>query len=458
MFYKQVTAYRRSHLVPWQPLPPGVPDRRPPLTAASPMLDHLRASIATGNAILVIGAGVTANATGGREWGTWRGLIRNGLTRVVQLTDKEADWLEHQEWLLEGDVHDLIGVAQQVETRLRRAGDFERWLRDLVGSLVADQTGVYDTLTKSRAPIVTTNYDTLVEQATGRGGRSWDDRFNLGEWLHRSAQKREVLHLHGVYDDPDSVVLGNTSYQSLLLDRQAQFVQKVLAATSDLVFLGCGSTMEDPNLGALLEWVAQDRSGRQHFRLCLDSEIGPIRAAAARGSRIAAIPYGPSHGDLPGFVARHLCHPEETLTPKMRALVTAYHALVDEVYEGPQRWWAKDAIVRDMRAEAAAAPLDLDALNFLGGDGYKVLALASMLNAPSDAYDERIDRMCDGRLPVNAAFKACDYVGDRIRAGAAPPSRVLLRSILDKVDRMWPRQDDLREWLNNKRAELAAMT
>ena len=420
------------------------------------MLDQLRASITRGEAVLVIGAGVTANATGDRAAGTWRGLIRSGLARVVASTDKESDWLDHQEWLLGGDVHDLIGVAQQVETRLRRAKIFDQWLEDLVGGLKVNRRVIYDALSKSRAPILTTNYDKLIEQSTGMGTKSWEENFNVGAWLRRPSSAREVLHLHGVFDDADSVVLGNTSYQSLLLHPQAQFVQKALAATNDLVFVGCGSTTEDPNLGALLDWVAQDRSGRQHFRLCLDSEVVSIRAAAARGSRIAAIPYGPDHGDLANFVSRYLCHPEEALTPRMRDLVLAYHGLTDGAYAGPERWWAKDAIVHDMRVETAASPPDLDGLELLQGDGHKVLALASMLNGPCDAHDVRIDRMCNGTLPVNAAFKALDYVGERVRAGAAPSGRAALTSILGKVHGMWPVQGDLQAWLATKRAELVA--
>ena len=420
------------------------------------MLDQLRASITRGEAILVIGAGVTVNATGNHEAGTWRGLIGNGLARVIASTDKQADWLERQEWLLGGDIHDLIGVAQQVETRLRRAKVFDSWLRKLVGGLKVNRPSIYDALLKSRAPILTTNYDKLIEQSTGMGTRSWEENFNVGAWLRQPVSARDVLHLHGVFDDQDSVVLGNTSYQSLLLHPQAQFVQKALAATNDLVFVGCGGTTDDPNLGALLDWVAQDRSGRQHFRLCLESEVASIRTAAANGSRIAAVPYGRDHVDLADFVCRYLCHPEETLTPKMRGLVTAYHGLNDDAYAGPQRWWAKDAVVHDMRLETDASSPDLDGLELLPGDGHKVLALASMLNKPCDAHDARIDRMCNGTLPVNAAFKVLDYVGDRVAGGAGPGAKPTLTSILDKVHGMWPAQDDLQTWLATKRAELAA--
>lgn len=419
------------------------------------MLDRLRISIARGEAVLVLGAGVTAAATQNHPFGSWRGLIEDGLGRVRDVCDKDLAWFTTQEALLGGDVVDLIGVAQQVETRLREAGEFDRWVADTVGGLAASDDAVYRAIAMTRAPIMTTNYDRLAEVALGRGTMTWADGGDVGAWLRRPHGRREVFHLHGVDARPETLVLGHTSYQSLLLHEQAQFVQKVVASTHSLVFVGCGSTTDDPNIGALMAWVDRNGGPRRHFRLCRDGEEAALRAAAAKGGQVSPVPYGPGHADLVGFLSRCLAHPEEVVTPTAHDLVRAYDGMTDAAYPDQGRWKGKDRIFDAMCIEAAAVPPDLDALDLLPGEGYRVLAIATMTNAPSVAHDARTARLCDALTTVNGAYKVCHYVRESARLSAGP-RKPGLGALLDRVADLWRDQADLQTWVAGTRAELAA--
>jgi SIR2-like domain len=83
-----------------------------------------------------------------------------------------------------------------------------------------------------------------------------------------------ILHLHGHWQDPASVVLGIRSYEAVLTDSHAEAMRKALAATRTLVFVGCGAGLADPNFTALRGWLTEVfvSSPYRHYRLCLEEE------------------------------------------------------------------------------------------------------------------------------------------------------------------------------------------
>jgi hypothetical protein len=93
-------------------------------------------------------------------------------------------------------------------------------------------------------PLVTTNYDGLMEQVTGRPAVTWREGA-LVEQVVRG-NKNAMLHLHGHWEDPPSVVLGIRSYEQVLGSVHAEAMRKALAATRVLVFLGFGAGLGDP--------------------------------------------------------------------------------------------------------------------------------------------------------------------------------------------------------------------
>ena len=111
------------------------------------MTDALKAElaerIAAKRMLVVVGTGVSLAATGNDKLASWKGLITSGIDRLVELGLRDATWAAGQKQLLEGDLDDLLGVAEQVSRRLGWkqtepcGGDWNGWLRTTVGGLRA---------------------------------------------------------------------------------------------------------------------------------------------------------------------------------------------------------------------------------------------------------------------------------------------------------------------------------
>jgi tetratricopeptide (TPR) repeat protein len=112
------------------------------------------------------------------------------------------------------------------------------------------------------------------------------------------------LHLHGHWQDPESVVLGIRSYEAVLGDVHAQTVLRSLRLKHTLVFIGCGAGLGDPNLGALLAWSRPILAGSEyrHFRLCRKQEREELEREHPPEERIFPLPFGEKHGDLATFL------------------------------------------------------------------------------------------------------------------------------------------------------------
>ncbi|HEX3111302.1 MAG TPA: tetratricopeptide repeat protein, partial [Thermoanaerobaculia bacterium] len=118
-------------------------------------------------------------------------------------------------------------------------------------------------------------------------------------------RRRGVLHFHGYYEAPGSVVLGVRSYDTLLASRQAQAIQQAIAARYTLLFIGCGDGLTDPNFGALLEWSKELLSGSiySHYALVRKGETRP------KAPHVKFVEYGEKYEDLPPFIRAKLATP-----------------------------------------------------------------------------------------------------------------------------------------------------
>jgi hypothetical protein len=70
----------------------------------------------------------------------------------------------------------------------------------------------------------------------------------------RGEAREKVLHLHGYYDRPDSVILDVASYADLLNSRLVEAFRQALSLTSTMIYVGCGGTFEDPHLPGHFSW------------------------------------------------------------------------------------------------------------------------------------------------------------------------------------------------------------
>jgi tetratricopeptide (TPR) repeat protein len=273
------------------------------------LLKDLQEQIARDDVAFVVGAGVSLAATRGCECASWTGLLRHGVQRCIdlgRLDDQHAATLRDQ--IDSGDMDLLLPAAEVVSTKLGAATagpEWSNWLRDSVGSLKPSAPAVLEALHDLGVVLATTNYDGLLEAVTQRGTTTWKERPDaVGLLREHGRAERSILHLHGFWARPDTVVLGIRSYERLLGDEHAQNVLHVLQTVKSLVFVGFGGGLADPNFGALLEWsgrvMAQDRFRR--FRLCRQDEVEALRRQHPPEQRIFPISYGQHFEDLTGFL------------------------------------------------------------------------------------------------------------------------------------------------------------
>jgi hypothetical protein len=269
----------------------------------------LRDEIAEGRVVVVVGAGVSIGATKGASVASWDGLLKDGIQRCVDLGLKPKEWSDFCQGLMKtGGTEALIMVAELITSELGglKSGEFKGWLKESVGSLSIKDAALLKAIENIGAPIVTTNYDNLLEQVTGLSYVTWNQSHKLYDFIRDKRQA--IVHLHGHWDEPESVVLGVRSYEDILGDEAAQNALRVLLSTRTLLFVGVGVTggLSDPNFEALRKWIARvyHTSTHRHYVLVKDDEVEAARSLLPLEGRILPLGYGPQHSDLAGFLQK----------------------------------------------------------------------------------------------------------------------------------------------------------
>lgn len=268
------------------------------------LVDLLRA----GRVIAVVGAGVSKGLSGGADVADWVGLVRSGIARVDANALASGNWSAIQELALEDALKsdspgDLIAVASAVSSKLKgsSAQAFGNWIFETIGELKPVSTSVPLALAKLPIPILTTNYDTLLEKVLGRSSADWT---NPEEMRRCFLQSTDVIgHLHGVWDKPDSLIFSQSDYDRIMGDKGAQFVQQAQYSTKAFLYIGYGSGLDDPNFAKLIEEHAAlfPASSGHHFRLCREADVAELQAHH-RDTDIKVISYGVDHADLAPFL------------------------------------------------------------------------------------------------------------------------------------------------------------
>lgn len=263
--------------------------------------------------VIIVGAGVTLGALQGTPQAalaSWRDLLRSGLRRCEEIRVLAPGEVAGLTAVLGGERPDLwITVAEAVAHALGApgGGEFRGWLRDTVGSFAPAirEHAVLEALAglaRSGALLATVNYDDLLSVKTGLPPVVWSDRSRVERVINR--EEPGVLHLHGHWATPESVVLGGRSYEEVVRDEHARAVLSTLRMQQVLVFVGHGAGLTDPNWGSFLRWSEAVHAGSEtrHFRLVREGERDQVQAEHPREQRIFAVPYGASYDDLAPFL------------------------------------------------------------------------------------------------------------------------------------------------------------
>jgi hypothetical protein len=307
-------------------------------TVPETVKDALQEAIQRRRAVVVVGAGASIEATDGAAEASWPGLLRAGVKRVSDLDSKfEGPWKENvlgDIALGESDPHapHLITAAEKIMAALggKSGGEFKAWLRDTVGNLKPTRPEIIEAIAGLGVPIATTNYDGLIEEVVSLASTTWLEPSQAQ--LALQGADRAVVHLHGFWRVPASIIFGAQSYGTVIGNEAAQAIQQSIASSNSLLFVGVGGGATDPNFLTLRKWLRETFPDVElrHYLLCQDGEVAALREEY-RGERILPLPYGRQPAELAEFLSS--MHPSGTKSVQVFSASTPAHAAAEQALE-----------------------------------------------------------------------------------------------------------------------------
>ena len=238
--------------------------------------------------------------TGGEAFG-WKGLIESAIDAASR--NSSQDWAASCKANLATDKTALwLSVADFVQAELGgwEGQSYRAWLKDSVGKLEARNPDLLDAIKDLQCRVATTNYDELLRKRLGWMARTWLNPESVAEVL--SGDRKDLIwHIHGVWDEPESVIFSSSDYRRVRSSPQAQFLQQSVAFNDTIIFIGCSNAgLADQNIGKLLDWFSKEWGGlgKKHFALVQEPDLDAPGWPAA----VTRISYGAELGDLPNFV------------------------------------------------------------------------------------------------------------------------------------------------------------
>jgi hypothetical protein len=266
-------------------------------------LENLQVLLREDKVIPVIGAGVSyaaANLPG------WKATIENGL-QFAEMHRLDSDQIHAARKQLNGG--NLIEGADIMKALLGAPSHpFSNWLKDLFGEPVVRSPDLLNSIEDLCAPILlTTNYDKLLSARSRLRTREVFD-WSEYEEVHGalSHDPRFILHLHGIWNKPETIVLSKADYANLAKELGYKELLKKLWTDYHFLFIGCsrdGVMDEDFStvFGFLNEWFP----GRthQHFILLNERDIeGKAHLPLLKQCNVAPISYGHDYSKLAEFI------------------------------------------------------------------------------------------------------------------------------------------------------------
>ena len=245
--------------------------------------------------VFLFGTGISSALTG--QSYSWQKWIADGInsctdkTKAKQLRDQLAN---------DYSTSNMISVCGKVMEMTKEERIYHSWMHNAFETNKVNNYELSDTLKKlilSQVVFATTNYDSLLESATGLPGLSYENT-DEAFYMIDNRLSTHILHIHGIYDSEkgiNSIVADEEQYTSVIENQGAQFIQNILG-TRTLVFVGCGKTTEDVNISRFIEFARKHlKLERTYYYLCKEHIEG-------LPDHIEQIIYGDDYSDLPYFL------------------------------------------------------------------------------------------------------------------------------------------------------------
>ena len=280
--------------------------------------------------VVLVGTGVSAGATGAAH-ASWLGLLKHCIDHLVDTQKVTQVWGTNLKTKLDKafspfQLTEVLKFAELVEQSLKILSpeDFAAWLEAAFRNMRA-LPGKGETLDALRelelagALLLTTNYDDLLEKATGLDPITWMQHEELLTLMTRKSHG--ILHIHGHWRNPNSVVLGKESYERHAGDAYFKDGLKSLWMYRHWLYVGCGSGLDDPDLGTLLEWgKGWGSASLRDYYLALADQAAALERDRRKPQNLVCIGYA-DHSELPeilrGLVPAHRCSPFKPVDAKL---------------------------------------------------------------------------------------------------------------------------------------------
>lgn len=284
------------------------------------MLDDLCVEVQKGNALFVLGAGTSILASENAQTASWKGLLRDGMQRIVELERCKPPTAARLGAQIESDdVEELLSVATFIGRKLGQPtdGEFRRWLRESVGNLPLKDASVLEALHNTGCVLLTTNYDELIEKATRLSPITWQE-IDRCELVLRGVEKG-VIHIHGFWSAPETVVFGQDTYALVTNSERVQTFIRAAHLEKTFVYVGFGDGLSDPNFANFFAWseaLFPDSQSRR-YRLVRDQDVSRLQQMHPAKQRVQVVSYGGQYSDLTRFILSLSAH--ERSVPKLNS-------------------------------------------------------------------------------------------------------------------------------------------
>ncbi len=248
--------------------------------------------------VFLFGTGISSALSCGKSYNWWKWIYQGTLKiKDETVASALAESIENDK-----STNNMIRIVGEVIKHTKAAGTYDSWMQEKIEAPALENHELSTVLKKlliAQDIFATTNYDRLLESATGLQALSYEEPGIAYEMIDKQ-KSSAVLHLHGIYDSKrgiDNIVADKEQYDAVIGNEGAQFIQNILG-TRTVVFIGCGQTTEDGNISRFIEFSEKHHHIKQTYFLLHDGSSMPKNLP----NFIQPILYGDTFNELPAFL------------------------------------------------------------------------------------------------------------------------------------------------------------
>ncbi|CAF3762572.1 unnamed protein product [Rotaria sordida] len=279
-------------------------------------IQKLKNDIALNNVVIFIGSGVSIyTANDEQKVSDWKGLLKHGLQQCYHsgwMSDEEFEDFDTKFNSSTAEVDDYLLAADQIKTYFQMENDkinndlYKTWLRETVGNLSAKRLDLVKSIGELGCLILTTNYDSLLEDVLGKKSLRWNEYYSNGIDDSLENLKDYILHVYGHFEDIDSIIFSSHDYYRLFENESRQSKLREIMETKTLLFIGYDVGIFDLNFYSLLKWISfvTDDKPSSMYKLVKSNKYNMFHQISDTSflENIKEVPYGNNAEDLLEFL------------------------------------------------------------------------------------------------------------------------------------------------------------